>query len=199
MRILPSLPLFILLFLWSLAAPDARAQLTVDKNLVITGTLGTGATNFTRHLTLTLTGGSGTEPKQIQMRRSDLTREGSNEIIDRGNVSVGAVSLKPGQTADVAVTVNNVIRAGTYAGTIKFWLPEQTEADAQVVNVTLYAMPKVVVTSPAGSSAQVAHCGFFPCGWSRWLPQNLIGNKRGVLVDNQTAGDVVVERQDVIL
>jgi len=105
-----------------------------------------------------------------------LTKEGSNEVIDRGNVSVAAASLKPGQTMDIAVTVNNVTRAGTYTGTIKFWLPEQTEADAQVVKLTLQVGPRIVVSPPTGSSAHVAHCGILPCSWSGWLPQNLIGS-----------------------
>lgn len=205
MRRLRPLALLALLILWSAAAPvAARAQtLSVspeDKSLVISGTLGTGATNFTRHVTLILTGGSGTEAKQVQIRRTDLVKqEPPGEVIDRGNLSVGAASLKPGQTMDVAVTVNNITRAGTSTATIKFWLPEQTEANAEVVNLTLRVAPRVVVNPPTGSSAHVAHCGLFPCGWSDWLPKNLTGSKRGVLVDNQTPGNVAVESQEVVL
>ena len=198
MRILRTLPLLAVLLLWLPAAAHAQT-LTVDSTLNISGTLGTGATPFTRHVTLTLTGGTGTDAKTIQNRRSDLTKEGSNEVIDRGNVSVAAASLKPGQTMDVAVTVNNVTRAGTYTGTIKFWLPEQTEANAQVVKLTLQVGPRIVVSPPTGSSAHVAHCGIFPCSWSGWLPQNLIGNKRGFLLDNQTVGNVKVDEQEVTL
>lgn len=200
MRKLRSPLLFIPLLLWLTIVPCVHAQtLSVDPNVVINGTLGAGSTNFTRTFTLTLTG-TGTEAKQIQIKRSDLTKEGSTEIIDRGNVTVGAASLKPGQTADVGVTINNVSRAGKYTGTIKFWLPEQTEADAQVCNVTLQVGPRIAVVPPAGSSsAQIAHCGIFPCAWSRWLPQNLVGNKRGLLIDNQTIGDVPIDRYDVVL
>lgn len=199
MRKLRSLLLFIPVLLWLTAVPCVRAQtLSVDPNVVINGTLGTGSTNFTRTITLTLSG-TGTEAKQIQIKRSDLTKEGSTEIIDRGNVSVGAASLKPGQTADVGVTINNVSRAGKYTGTIKFWLPEQTEADAQVCNVTLQVGPRIAVVPPTAGSAQIAHCGIFPCAWSHWLPQNLVGNKRGLLIDNQTIGNVPIERYDVIL
>ena len=196
MRILRTLPLLAVLLLWLPAAAHAQT-LTVDSTLTITGTLGASAAP-TRHVTLSLTG-TGTEAKTIQVRRSDLTKEGSNEIIDRGNVSVAAASLKPGQTQDVAVTINNVTRAGTYTGTIKFWLPEQTEADAQVTKLTLQIGPRVVVSPPTGSSAHVAHCGIFPCGWSGWLPQFLIGNKRGLLLDNQTVGNVNVDSQEVTL
>ena len=198
MRILRILPLLLVLLIWTSVAAHAQT-LIVDSTLNITGTLGAGAPPFTRHVTLSLTGGTGTEAKTIQVRRSDLTKDGSNEVIDRGNVSVAAVSLKPGQTQDAAVTVNNVTRAGTYTGTIKFWLPEQTEADAQVVKLTLQLGPRIVVSPPTGSSAQIAHCGFLPCSWSGWLPQNLIGNTRGLLLDNQTVGDVAVEKQEITL
>ncbi|HXD31175.1 MAG TPA: hypothetical protein VN643_08660 [Pyrinomonadaceae bacterium] len=200
------LPLFLLtlLLLWSATAPDGRAQkLSVspeDKALVINGTLGSGTTSFTRHFTITLVGGAGTEAKQIQIRRSDLVMQGSNgEVLDRGNLSLAAIALKPGQIMDAALTVNNVTHSGTYTATIKLWLPEQTEAEAEVINLTLNADPRVVVSPPTGASAQVAHCGLLPCRFSGWLPQNLIGNKRGLLLDNQTPGDVAVENQYVVL
>jgi hypothetical protein len=199
-------PLYLLTFLvlWSAAAPDVRAQkLSVspeDKALVINGTLGSGATSFTRHFTVTLVGGAGTEAKSIQTKRSDLVMQGPNgEVLDRGNLSVAAIALKPGQTMDAALTVNNVTHAGTYTATIKLWLPEQTEADAEVINLTLNVGPRVVVSPPTGASAQVAHCGLLPCRWSNWLPQNLIGNKRALLLDNQTPGDVAIENQYVVL
>ncbi|HSE17755.1 MAG TPA: hypothetical protein VLB46_11940 [Pyrinomonadaceae bacterium] len=204
MRRLRPLYLLTFLLLWSAAAPDGRAQkLAVspeDKALVMNGTLGSGATSFTRHFTVTLVGGTGTEAKQIQTRRSDLVMQGPNgEVLDRGNLNVATIALKPGQTMDAALTVNNVTRAGTYTATIKLWLPEQTEAEAEVINLTLNVAPRVVVSSPTGASAQVAHCGLLPCRWSGWLPQNLIGNKRALLLDNQTLGDVVIENQYVVL
>ena len=204
MRKLRLLYLLTFLLLWSAAARDGRAQkLAVspeDKTLVINGTLASGTTSFTRHFTVTLVGGTGAEAKQIQIRRSDLVMQGPNgEILDRGNLSVAAIALKPGQTMDAALTVNNVTHAGTYTATIKLWLPEQTEADAEVINVTLNVAPRVAVSPPTGASAQVAHCGLLPCFLSGWLPQNLIGNKRGLLLDNQTPSDVVIENQYVVL
>ena len=204
MRRLRLLYLLTFLLLWSAAARDGRAQkLAVspeDKTLVINGTLASGTTSFTRHFTVTLVGGTGAEAKQIQIRRSDLVMQGPNgEILDRGNLSVAAIALKPGQTMDAALTVNNVTHAGTYTATIKLWLPEQTEADAEVINVTLNVAPRVAVSPPTGASAQVAHCGLLPCRLSGWLPQNLIGNKRGLLLDNQTPSDVVIEDQYVVL
>src|SRR5215216_6500974 len=205
-------PIHLVTLLLCLAAATATQAQKIaispeDKALVISGTLGSGATSFTRHITLTLVGGSGNDAKQVQIRRSDLVKydssgekpDPSGELLDRGNLSVGAVALKPGQALDVPVTVNNVTHAGTYKATIKFWLPEQTETDAEVITLTLHVSPRVVVSPPTGSSAQVAHCGLLPCALSRWLPQSLVGNKRGLLVDNQTSGAVAVESHDVVL
>jgi hypothetical protein len=193
------------LLLWMATAPPVlHAQTLIispeDQTLVITGTLGTNATGFSRNLTLTLIGGEGSDAKQIQVRRSDLTRKGeTGEIIDRGNVVVGNVALKRGQPQDVGVTINNITRPGTYEGTIKFWLPEQTEEAATVVKLSLRVAPKIDVKPPPAAAAQVAHCGLLPCSWSGWLPQNLVGDKRGLLLDNQTPDRVVVVSQDLIL
>jgi hypothetical protein len=95
--------------------------------------------------------------------------------------------------------VNNVTRFGTYKGQIKFWLPEETEAGARVIDLILEIDPKIDVKTPTALSAQLARCSPLPCAFSVWLPASLRGERRGLQLDNLTPVAVSVPTYGLIL
>lgn len=172
-----------------------------DDNAVIRGTLNGNTTSFSRAITLTLTGGDAKDVRVVTIVKSDLVNSGDPQVvIDRKDILIPAVSLRKDQPQDVVITVNNVTRFGTYKGTLKFWLlPEQTESQARVVNLTVEISPKIDVKAPNALSAQLARCSPLPCTLAFWLPASIRGEKRGLQLDNATPDAVSVPRYGMTL
>lgn len=182
------------LLLMLLACVEAKSQDLAlvlgpgDDNAVIRGTLNGNTTSFTRAITLTLTGGDGKDARAVTIIKTDLVNSGDPQVfIDRKDILIPSVSLRKDQPQDVVITVNNVTRYGSYKGTVKFWLvPEQTEAQARIVNLTVEINPKIDVKAPNALSAQLARCSPLPCQLSVWLPASIRGEKRGLQLENLT-------------
>lgn len=177
----------------------------MDNPLVISGILDGKTTTFSGVIRLTAIGGN---VSGLQLLASDLKPPSPNPtpIIDRGNISIPAISLTNEQPEDVRVTVSNVTQPGDYQGTLIFLIPGQKESDALQVPLMLNIgiVPNVLPALGANTtvSIQVVHNqvpwldDFFV---SLFMPDSFKRDDWQIQLDNQTPATVNVTNVTVVM
>jgi hypothetical protein len=151
MRYILLIGLLMLVF-WTVPA-QAQTQtpckievIVAGPSLNITGFLDLGQeNNFVDNLRLNTPCEGGVE--KFYFRPSDLKREGGTTEIGRQNITlVGEPKLEAKVPTDFQVKVSGVTVPGTYSGTIHLLLPDQTQAEAQTVDVQMVAKVQPALT-----------------------------------------------------
>ncbi len=169
-----------------------------DKKPVITADLSTNLTTFSKTITVTLTGVAGEEAKPLAFTKSDLKEVGGTTVIDRNRVAISAASLQKDKPQDVTITVTNITRPATYTGDITLWV-DPNKAAAQLVNLTVIMIPKIDVKVPAPANVQLVRCSPFPCSFTNWLPDRLLGRHRKFTLDNESPIDLPITLNNLLL
>jgi hypothetical protein len=115
---------------------------------------------------------TGQAAAQLRLRSSPLQLAADPHIaISRGDVSIPATTIEPGQAADVRVSVANIPRAGIYSGRLFFWVGTDKSRTLEVpISLEIAVRPALVLVGPA-PQWNLVRCEW---RWICWLPQKTV-------------------------
>lgn len=176
---------------WAQAAPQITTDLE-GKPFIIRGWLD-DAKELSSSLRLTSRGG---DIKKLVFLRSDLKRDGGDEVIQRHQITPGEISLAGGVPQDVQIKVTGISAPGQYKGQIVLLMPGQAPSKAMTIPLVVIARgrPDLKPLPDSKLNLSLVNCTWGPdCVLARLLlPASAFVNGRDLKFDNETKDEVNV-------
>ncbi|OPX95694.1 MAG: hypothetical protein A4E58_02009 [Syntrophorhabdus sp. PtaB.Bin006] len=176
---------------WAQAAPQITTDLE-GKSFIIRGWLD-DAKELSSSLRLTARGG---DIKKLVFLRSDLKRDGGDEVIQRHQITPGEISLAGGVPQDVQIKVTGISAPGQYKGQIVLLMPGQAPSKAMTIPLVVIARgrPDLKPLPDSKLNLSLVNCTWGPdCVLARLLlPASAFVNGRDLKFDNETKDEVNV-------
>lgn len=188
---------------WALPSHAATSILVEgpgDRPLILRATLdGRGNASAAGNIQLTAPGRA---VQGLRILASDLDRsETPAARIERSSVTGPAsTSLIADQPQDLRITVANIALPGTYKGTLRFYIPEQSEPALTVpLELRVDARPDVKAVYPT-LNRQAVRCSGWSCGIAGIvLPSGTVRVDWPVPLENRTLQQAVIEEATLML
>lgn len=176
---------------WAQAVPQITTDLE-GKPFIIKGWLD-DTKELSSSLRLTARGG---DVKKLVFLRSDLKRDGGDEVIPRHQITLGEVSLAGGVPHDVEVKVAGISAPGQYKGRIILLMPGQAPSKATTIPLVVIARgrPDLKPLPDSKLNLNLVNCTWGPdCVLAKWLlPASAFVDGRDLKFDNTTKDEVNV-------
>ncbi|OPY71234.1 MAG: hypothetical protein A4E63_01622 [Syntrophorhabdus sp. PtaU1.Bin050] len=176
---------------WAQAAPQITTDLE-GKPFIIRGWL-----DDTKELSgsLRLTAREG-DIKKVVFLRSDLKRDGGDEVIQRHQVTPGEINLAGDVPQDVQIKVTGISTPGQYRGQITLLIPGQAPSKAMTIPLVVIARgrPDLKPLPDSKLNLNLVNCAWGPdCVLAKLLlPASAFVNGRDLKFDNATKDEVNV-------
>jgi len=176
---------------WAQAAPQITTDLE-GKPFIIRGWL-----DDTKELSgsLRLTAREG-DIKKVVFLRSDLKRDGGDEVIQRHQVTPGEINLAGDVPQDVQIKVTGISTPGQYKGQITLLIPGQAPSKAMTIPLVVIARgrPDLKPLPDSKLNLNLVNCAWGPdCVLAKLLlPASAFVNGRDLKFDNATKDEVNV-------
>lgn len=172
-----------------------------DRPLILHATIeGRGGASASGNIQLTSVGRA---LPVLRVLASDLKcTEQPEAHIERSSVAAPATtSLTADQPQDLRITVSNILRPGTYTGTLRFYVPQQSEQVLSVpMEVRVQARPDVKATYPTLNRQSVRCGGWLSCAIAGMLlPGGVLRADWPVPLENHTLQAVAIEESTLTL